>query len=708
MQYSKTKNYKNPIIHLKLIKNNDILVVIDNETTIRYIDKNTLKTIDGFKAKIKHKSFRNDVVDYANDGISFGVVTEDEKESKLYNVKTRKAVSKVSRHKGGVSCVGIDPKNKYMFSCGNDGKIFVIDIKRSKMAFALPPHPDTINDIAFSQNAQWVATAGYDRRIMVYNIAMMSKKDILKAHSKPIMNLSFLPKNRLVSIDKDSSAIVWNIYESKIITRLQGIHDEVTKIITGENGRYLFIATKLGYILVYDMNNYELLSKDYIKLSSQITSLAFDDNTKELILGTIDGDIFIYYIYEGVEDIKKLLSTQDYDSAEEYVKKNPLLKNTEIYDLITNLWEKTLEKAVQYLQAQKKDIAVKLLSRFEKIPSKKSIINKILSEYEQYDKFVRFAKEGKFPLAYSLANQFPSFKDSKIYKLLEDKWRKDFKKAQELVLDPRKRDEVEQLLRPYRGIPEKTKDIQDMFQESNIYNKFLVELGKKSYKSAFEYIKRFPFLKNFPEYDALIQYGNKLHNKALEYLKQNDITKALKVLKILIDFDGYKDEVEAITKEVEAKIRFYNAVSKNDLSTAYSILDQYEELLETKDGQKLQNEWNESLEEASICASKGDVVCAKKALEKYMKIPSKYAALANIFAWAYMTQLEQALKMRYDRKKIEDGIKKYVLNFGINDQIETYFRFFKKYYPESKLNLESLKKGSFEMWRPSMLDDSVF
>ena len=706
MKHKLEKNFKKPIIHLKLL-NNGVLVAVDNQTTIRYLEKSSLKTIDGFKAKIEHKSFRNNVVDYAKSGAYFGVITEDEKESKLYNVKTRKAIAKVSRHKGGVSCIGIDPNSRYMFSCGNDGKIFVIDIKRAKMAFALPPHPDTINDISFSANGQWVATCGYDRRVMIYNLAMMTKKDVLKAHAKPVMNITFLPKNRLVSIDKDSSAIIWDIYESKIITRLQGIHDEVTKITTGENGRYLFVATKLGYIIVFDMETYELISKDYIKLSYSVSSFIFDEESKDLIIGTVNGDILVYNIYEGVEDIKKLLSTQDYDSAEKYVKNNPLLKNTEVYELLTNLWEKTMEKAVQYLQAQKKDIAVKLLSRFENIPSKKSIIKKILREYEEYDKFVRFAKEGKFPLAYALANQYKSFKDSKIYKLMEEKWKKDFKIAQKLILDPRRKDEVNNLLKPYRGIPEKTKDIQEMFQESNIYNKFLVEIGKKNYKGAFEYIKRFPFLKNFPEYEKLIKYGENLYKKSLEYLGKNDITSALRILKVLIDFDDYEKEVEELIKDIEFKIKFFEYVKSDNISKAYEILSMYEELLNTKEGKKLQKEWNEALENASLCASKGDAVCAKEALQKYFKVPSKYNALANIFSWVYMTQLEQALKEKADRKRLENGIKNYVLNFGITEQMENFFKYFKHYYKDSKLSLESLKQGSFNMWRPTMIVESI-
>ena len=67
----------------------------------------------------------------------------------------KKALAKIDRHQGAISCVGIDPKSRYVFSGGEDGKTFVLDIKSGKLAFTLPGHVDTINDIAFSYNMYW-------------------------------------------------------------------------------------------------------------------------------------------------------------------------------------------------------------------------------------------------------------------------------------------------------------------------------------------------------------------------------------------------------------------------------------------------------------------------------------------------------------------------------------------------------------------------
>ena len=72
-----------------------------------------------------------------------------------------------------------------------------------------------------------------------------------------------------------------------------------------------------------------------------------------------------------------------------------------------------------------------------------------------------------------------------------------------------------------------------------------------------------------------------------------------------------------------------------------------------------------------------------------------------------MIQLELAIKAKKDQAVIENGIKNYILNFGLQDQILSFYEIFKAKFPSSKLNLELLTKGSLSMWRPSMIIDSI-
>ncbi|MDX9756692.1 MAG: hypothetical protein RBT52_04210, partial [Sulfurimonas sp.] len=157
MKPIRSSKFDKAVVHVEIL-NNKYLLVVDALTTVRYLDIETLEIVNQLKANAIQTSFVNNSVAFSSDSSYFALIASGAKESKLYNTKTKKLVAAVTRHQGYVSCVAIDPKNRYMFSCGEDGLTFGVDIKSGQLAFTLPRHVDTVNDIAFSKGTNLVAT----------------------------------------------------------------------------------------------------------------------------------------------------------------------------------------------------------------------------------------------------------------------------------------------------------------------------------------------------------------------------------------------------------------------------------------------------------------------------------------------------------------------------------------------------------------------
>ena len=706
MKPKAAKNYNEPIILIKKLDDGN-LVVIDRHSTIRFVEPDALKTVDGFKAKIEHPRYKNRVIDFATNRKFFASLTADAKETRLYSLATKKAIARIARHQGEVSCIGIDPKNRYLFSCGDDGKTFGMDMENAKLALTLPPHPDTVNDIAFNKTGQWVATCSYDKKVSIYNLDMMQPLGKLRGHSKAVMKAAFVSKNRLVSVDKDASAIVWDLFDQSIITRLAGIHDDVTAIAAEPDGKFLFFGTKLGYIIVYDIENYELIDRSYMKFTSAITALYFDDAGDFLYVGSEGGDLYKYYIYEGIDVIKYLIQKREFKNVEDHLEENPVLRYTEIYNVLETIWEKTLKKARRLFESDKKDEALKLLDPYRQIPSKNSIINKLVTQYENFRKFYELVAGGKYALAYSLAEQNPIYKESNLFKQLEDKWRKTFKEAQKLSLDPRTMDQAKKLLMPFRGISEKAKAIQEMFVQSDVYNRFKVALGQKDFKQVYVYLEKHPFLKNFPEYHAMMEYAQTLYDKAMEHLKKNDLIAALKYLRLVSEFQEFSEKVKMLIEDIESRYRFLEAIKENNLSRAYHFMAKNEELAATKEGQQLEQKWDTAAFKANRFAARGDIMGVKNALEEFLDVKQKHTAIASIAAYAYRIQIENAIKTKQPMQTVERGIKNYVGMFGKDEQIEALFTIFQQRYKDSKLNIDLLHEGSLNSWHPAMIVPNI-
>lgn len=706
MKVIESKNIKEPVILLKMLNNNS-LVVVDSQTTIRFFNPNEILLINGFKVKIRHKRYKQSMVAFSNNAKFFASISPDCREARLYDAHTKEMITQVQKHHGEVSCIGIDPLSRYMFSCGDDGKIYAIELKSGKLVFTLPFHIDTVNDIAFSENSNWVATASFDKKISLYNLATMTPKSKLIAHKAAVMKLRFIGNNRLLSIDQDSIAIIWNIYSGKVIHRLEGIHDIVTQFTTSRDDQFLFIGTELGYIILYDLNSYELLSRKYIKLHSMITSLEFHKEKNHLIIGTEDGSILFYDIYEGEEKFQDLLKIKDFESIQDESEKNPILKYTKVCDLVVNLWETTLVKAKKALEKGDEKTAIALFKHFKNIPSKNTIMRKVMLEYEDFEKFAMFSKQGKLTLAYGLATTHPMYKDSSIYRALEANWKKAFEMAQGYALDPKGEEKAKEILAPYRGISEKTLLIKELLTKGEVYKRFRVSIGQKDYRVAFELIKLNPFLREFKDYENLMKYADTLYIKSQKLIEEGDTHSAIKLLRILEDFSDFSEEARELILAIESRQKFFNAVEEEDIVVAYNLLERFHVLQDTQDGKNLQKQWNNDLAQAHANALDGDIVGVKKSLYPYMKITSKYTSLATVFGLCYMVQLEDAIKKKVSKFTLENGIKKYMLSFGLQDQIENFYKQFKLNYPDSKLTLDHLTQGSITMWRPSMIEDSI-
>lgn len=706
MKPIKEISFKDAIIRVKIMDDGKLLVV-DAKSVVRFLDLLTLKTISGFKCGVEYKSYKRQIFDFSSDGLYFTLISSTNKESLLYSAKNKKVIAKIDRHKGEVNCVAIDPSSKYMFSCGDDGKSYAVDMQNKKIAFTLPIHSDSLTDIAFSKNAQWLATASYDKKIHLFNIITMSKKHRLIGHKEPVLKVHFLSENRLFSVDKKNSGIVWDYESGKVIERLEGIHDDVRCVASSEDGIFLFLGSSLGYVMVYELESYKMISRKYIKLTSTITALDFDDSSSQLIVATEDSNLLFYDIFESQEQLVKLLKIKNYKEIQEKVEKNPLLAYTKAYQVLLSIWDTTVEKARLALEKNDKKTAMALFKNFQEIPARNTTIKAIIAEYAEFDKFVKFAQESKLPLAYALALKYPSYQNSQIYKALELNWKKTFAQAEKYAIDPKGAELSREILAPYRGVAQKTKLIQELFTKSEIYKRFRVAVGQKDYKVAFELIKLNPFLKELSDYRALLDYADSLYIKSQKLIQEDDTHAAIKLLRILIDFTDFTKEVKELMKTIEIRHKFYDAIKEDDIASAYNLLAQNEDLQTTKDGKRLQKEWNDTVAIANEFALDANIKELNRVFEKYMSISSKSIALAEIYGWCYMVELEKAIEAKREQATIERGIKNYILYFGLQGQIESLFNIFKDNYPQTKLNLDLQTKGSKSMWRTSMIVNSI-
>jgi hypothetical protein len=467
MELLKSINIKKSILLLKRL-NNGTIAIIDAQNTLRIIDPASYSVTGGFKSNIEHERLFGSHVDISADGAySMSIVPGTDKAA-LFSTSKKELLYKIGRHHGEIESVGIDANDRYCVTCGQDGKAFAWFLKTSRLAFAMPPHADYITTVAFSDNGQWVATGSFDRSIHVMNLATMKQQFRLCGHTYAIIKIVFLPDSRLLSVDKDGNLILWDLRNGKIIKRLTKMNDEVLTMTASNDGRFVFVGSKLGYVGLYDLKTLEQLKYRYIKESESITALTFLSAPYRLAIGTIEGNVKIYSLFGNEEHYLQLLREGQYRKFYNIVDENPILHFSKAYEAAERIWSDVVKKARGFLEEDERGKARDLLDLFAGIPSKNAFITQLLKAYEKYGLFLMYVQEERYSLAYPLARQYPAFQESEPYQRMESRWKKVFAKAQELILKPNGDEQARQILSPFRGISDKTALIQELFEQRKL------------------------------------------------------------------------------------------------------------------------------------------------------------------------------------------------------------------------------------------------
>lgn len=698
-------NVKASIQRLKVIHDGR-LAIMDVNTALRIIDPVRYKVLDGFKTNIVHTQLLERSVDISINGIYCIAIIPGSNQAAVFDIRKKELLYRIGRHHGELECVGIDPQSRYCVTCGQDGRAFIWVLETARLAFTMPHHADFITSVAFSQNGQWVATGSYDRTINILNLYTMHASIKLRGHNSVIISMTFISNVRLLSAEKGGSLIVWDLNHASILYRLPKLNDEITAMCVSDDFRFAFVATKAKYIALYDLVEKKLVEQRYIVLRTPITSLAYIKERTHLSIGTADGEVYFYSLLGNTDEYIQLLEEKQYVKFYHLVQENPFLVYSKSYEHAERVWKETLVEVRNHFENGNVNEAKELLYRFKGIAIKSNLIQQLLKDYEKYALFVSYIKENRYPLAYSLAKQHPSFIESDPYMGMEELWRRSFNKAQTLIMKPDGEEQARQLLAPFRGISEKAPLIQGMFTERRIYEYFKKTIAASDYVKLVELVKQHPFLKELDEYIALMDQMEKLYFLSAKEYKSGECLQARKGYETLVVFPNYMKEAREKLELIKVRNLFFEALQSNNLINAFSYMSMYPSLYETSEAQKMEKLWSRIVDQGQKTAINGNIMDVKKVFNDYLSITAKYSAMGSVFAQCYCVQLEQKLKTATTASEIENGIRNYIAMFGTDGGISAFFeQFVQTFATMTKLSM--LKQGSLDLWTPAMLINDI-
>jgi len=710
LQPIKILNVKRAVSKIKYIGEGKICV-IDEENTVRIYDVTSFKLIDGFKIKLPKNNPQENGVDVSNNGKYIAIAIRGKHKTTVWSLQEKKLLFTLGWHKGDILSVNFDREEKYLLTGGEDGRAYIWSMTTGKMVSSLPPHADYITSVAFSKNCLWSATGSYDKSVTVTNISSMDITYRKKIHKGAVTLLRFMGRQRMVSGDKTGELVVWNYAKGKIEKRLIPMVDRILDVSFNPDESFMFsVCNTNKKVSLYSMEDYELISEEFIKMLEIPSRIEYIPELDYLVVGTFDGGVYFYDLFEDEKKLKEFINSNEFEKAYDLVNKNPFLKKTKTYESLEDKWNKLLVLAQKKFEKGETDIAKQILSPFLKIPSKRGLVQSLFNDFSEFEKFKKAVLSKKYPLAYSLVNKYPYLKNTVYYKKMEDDWKKVFNRAKELMFQRGREDEVKEILKPFRGVSEKTPFIQTLFNEKQLYRLLQQKLQKKEFSDFFSLINRFPFLSDSDEYEKAIKYGENLKQKAYELLKKGEYKKVVNIAELLEQFPMFQEEVNDLKQKAKTLLEFHRVLATHDLNLIENYVKKYPFLEDVEDYQQLEREWRDKLQKSEIYAAKGNVKDVLNELGDFMNIKDKRIKIGQIVRSAYLQQiislLAKAMKGQNVSKYFEKAVRNYIKLFGFDMEISDLIEKAKRL----KINVDfsNVEEGDLTRWHLYKLPEKIW
>jgi WD40 repeat protein len=151
-------------------------------------------------------------------------------------------------HPGRATAVAFHPEGREVASSGGEpgkpGDIKVLAVGSGRLVHLLKGHTDLVTALAYHPRRNWLASAGLDRTIRLWNLNKPDDVRVLQGHTGPIRSLSFKRDGSLLASAGDRTVRLWqcDFDDPESQPRVRVLHGhiaEVTAVAFAPGGLFL-------------------------------------------------------------------------------------------------------------------------------------------------------------------------------------------------------------------------------------------------------------------------------------------------------------------------------------------------------------------------------------------------------------------------------------------------------------------------------------
>ena len=526
---------KNSTLPIKKLKNNyvssfaffeDIFAVSGYGGVITILQMNSYTkryNINASKVRINTLCFldKERLVSGSSDGVI-----------KIHTLKKYSQTKSITTPFNEIHSIILMPNKNFIMVGGASEKLILIDITKAKIA--------STSYLSFSEEVSHLQLS-HDKQLLV----VLASREVIKVVLPTSEHLkSFILHN---SLDKAYELI-------DLDPMLQG---------TREHKRVEVMYDK-QYTKAIDA-----LINSNVKEARKLLKSFSDIKSKKDDIGSI------FKAFEFYPRFQTLCLDKKYSLAYAMAEKYPALKYTRHYKKMDEAFKDVFTYAQKQILMGRTDVAKEILSPYATVISKKSILNLVLKENENFIKFLKAITEKEYALVSQLLKTNENFAQIPSYLELEKFLQMSLKKIKRFINHLRTDDAVEEI-KKLLNVPELKEELQDLYRDIKAVQKFQKHYETDDLKSCYEILDGDVHLEELELAKLLEKYWTKMINEAEECALKGDLKGIKKSFGPLLLVNTRLDKVgDLIRLSFHTKIKalIANKSFKGAQSIIYTYLD---------------------------------------------------------------------------------------------------------------------------------------
>jgi len=194
--------------------------------------------------------------------------------------------------------------------------------------------------VSFSRDKHWMAAAGFDNTVKLWDLQTGQSLSPLKGHSGRVRAVVFLPDDRhLVSASSDNSIRVWDGITSTTTATLKGHTKQVATIAAGSIGKILVSGSSDQTVGLWDLENMKepRLLKGH---TGEVISVSITSDERFAASASMDGTIKLWDVATGtlirtIEPRAGEVDTVSFSPDGKYLASGGINKTVSLWDVAT-------------------------------------------------------------------------------------------------------------------------------------------------------------------------------------------------------------------------------------------------------------------------------------------------------------------------------------------------------------------------------------